>query len=321
MDYIVIDLEWNQSPQGKEQENPELPFEIIEVGAVKLNHKREIMDCFRGVVRPQVYKEIHFRTKEIIQVDMKELRKGKSFPQVIKDFFEWCGSDYLFCTWGSADLTELQRNLKYYGIEGYIDKAIVYYDVQKIFSLTFEGERNPHALEYAVDFMKLEKKEQFHSALYDAEYTARIFQGLDGNIIKENYSLDYYHNPRSKEEEIHLVYENYSKDISMPYHSKEEAFEDKDVRVTECYKCRKKAIKKIRWFTGNSKTYYCLSYCREHGFLKGKIRMKKAADGTFFVVKTLKLISNQDAAGIRLQKEEVTKKRREKRRKNTAEPE
>ena len=30
MNYIVLDLEWNQSPNGKELENPHLPFEIID---------------------------------------------------------------------------------------------------------------------------------------------------------------------------------------------------------------------------------------------------------------------------------------------------
>ena len=30
MNYIVLDLEWNQCPEGKGKENKELPFEIIE---------------------------------------------------------------------------------------------------------------------------------------------------------------------------------------------------------------------------------------------------------------------------------------------------
>ena len=37
MKYIVFDLEWNQSPSGKEGAVESLPFEIIEIGAVKLD--------------------------------------------------------------------------------------------------------------------------------------------------------------------------------------------------------------------------------------------------------------------------------------------
>ena len=49
MNYIVLDLEWNQCPYGKGRENKKLPFEIIEIGAVKLNEKREIVDSFQPV--------------------------------------------------------------------------------------------------------------------------------------------------------------------------------------------------------------------------------------------------------------------------------
>ena len=35
MDYIVMDLEWNQNPYGKSKNHPDMPFEIIEIGAVK----------------------------------------------------------------------------------------------------------------------------------------------------------------------------------------------------------------------------------------------------------------------------------------------
>ena len=32
MNYIVLDLEWNQSPLGQAGEHPRMPFEIIEIG-------------------------------------------------------------------------------------------------------------------------------------------------------------------------------------------------------------------------------------------------------------------------------------------------
>lgn len=41
-EYIVFDLEWNQSSRGKEEVADQLPFEIFEIGAVKLNDKFEM---------------------------------------------------------------------------------------------------------------------------------------------------------------------------------------------------------------------------------------------------------------------------------------
>lgn len=47
MNYIVFDLEWNQCPGGKEKENKKLPFEIIQIGAVKLDDSGKNADSFR----------------------------------------------------------------------------------------------------------------------------------------------------------------------------------------------------------------------------------------------------------------------------------
>ena len=69
MNYIVFDLEWNQCPYGKGQENERIPFEIIEIGAVKLNSERQIIDQYQVLIQPRVYKKLHHRTREIIQMD------------------------------------------------------------------------------------------------------------------------------------------------------------------------------------------------------------------------------------------------------------
>ena len=39
MDYIILDLEWNQGAGEVTEKN--LPFEIVEIGAIKLNSRRE----------------------------------------------------------------------------------------------------------------------------------------------------------------------------------------------------------------------------------------------------------------------------------------
>ena len=66
MNYIVFDLEWNQCPYGKDKENQRLPFEIIEIGAVKLNGKKEMTGEFHRLVRPMVYKKLHFKTEDVL---------------------------------------------------------------------------------------------------------------------------------------------------------------------------------------------------------------------------------------------------------------
>ena len=55
MNYIVFDLEWNQNPSGKKTRNDRLPFEIIEIGAVKVNSIIYFTYLFHRLIKHQVY--------------------------------------------------------------------------------------------------------------------------------------------------------------------------------------------------------------------------------------------------------------------------
>ena len=54
MNYIVFDLEWNQGNTEREGEEREIPFEIVEIGAVKLNDAFEITGEFSRLIKPQI---------------------------------------------------------------------------------------------------------------------------------------------------------------------------------------------------------------------------------------------------------------------------
>lgn len=308
MNYIIIDLEWNQCPQGKAKEEKMLPFEIIEIGAVKVNESREIIDEFHEIIKPAVYTALNEKTKEIVPVEIEELQQGRKFPQAVKEFFQWCGEEYRFATWGPMDLVELQRNMRYYDIKVF-DKPFIYYDVQKLFALIYENNKTPRTLLYAVEQLKLEHSETFHRALSDARYTARIFRKLDKEIVAKYFSVDYFWNPKSKQEEIYLQFDGYSKYISMEFATKEQLMADKDVRSYTCNQCGKRVSKKIAWFTNNSKNYYGLFYCKEHGYLKGKIRMKKSITDGYFAVKTIKGITKEEAEMLRSKNKKVQEKK------------
>ena len=113
MDYIVFDLEWNQGIAGKkESSHEEIPFEIIEIGAIKLDEHKNIIGQFQKIIRPAIYKKMPDIIEDMLHMNMKELRSGDPFKEVVEEFFAWCGEDFIFCSWGSLDLLELQRNMK-----------------------------------------------------------------------------------------------------------------------------------------------------------------------------------------------------------------
>lgn len=310
MNYIVFDLEWNQSPLGKSRSNERIPFEIIEIGAVKLNENREKISQFHTLVKPQVYNWIHDSIHEVIHVDYKDLMKGVLFPQAVREFLEWCGRDYIFCTWGMQDLMELQRNMKYYGLLEQIPGPVDYYDIQKLFSWFQEGIKMRRSLEYAIDCLGIHKEKEFHRALEDAQYTAEVFQRMDLAEIFPYYSIDAFQQPKTRKQEIHVSYPTYDKYISREFKDREKVMKDREVSSTRCPVCSLPAKRKIRWFINNSRMYESISLCQEHGFVKGKVRIRKTEEDTYYGVKTLKLVSEEKAEELRQKRDSLRKKRK-----------
>ena len=316
MNYIVLDLEWNQGGAAEEN-NSALPFEIIEIGAIKLNNEREKTDEFSVLIKPQIYHEMHYVTKKLIHLQMDQLESGKPFPDIMEKFRNWWGEDYIFCTWGPLDLSELQRNIRYYQLKPIADRPFKFLDVQKLFSIGYEDSKTRRSLEYAIDFLQIEKDIPFHRAFSDAYYTAKVLSFLDAAVL-ENYSYDVFNIPKNRSEEIYTLFDTihqspYAKYISRGFEDKIKALNDKNVISTKCYLCNKNLRKKIRWFTPNGKHYYSVSYCDKHGYMKAKIRIRKTENDLIYVVKTEKFISEEDVENISRLQEQTKIHRKEKR--------
>ena len=231
MDYIVLDLEWNQSPTGRPLKNAPV-FEIVEIGAVRLNDRGEQVDTFHSYVYPKIFKTMHYMTREVTGIDNKLLRKqGVKFPLVMESFFKFCGDDYRFCTWGDMDLTHLQINCDYYKIRGKFPFPLLFLDAQKLYSLQYEDGKDRTNLKNAVEELNIPKIEgsHFHSAFTDAKYTAEMLKRIDLEQFGKYVSVDYHKVPADKDHEIYLNFGTYTKYISREFKNKEDAMEDKIV--------------------------------------------------------------------------------------------
>ena len=215
MDYIVMDLEWNQNPYGKTNHYPDIPFEIIEIGAVRVTEDRQILDSYQQVIRPRVYKKLHYKIQEITHFTNEELSHGMDFKRAIVEFLEWCGDDYMFCTWGSMDLTELQKNMRHYRLERILEFPLFYIDLQKMFSLRYDDGHMKRTLMSAVEYLEIPEDGEFHRALSDAYYTAKVMQVMDFEKYKGRLSIDTFYPPRIKEEEIFVRFDQYTKLVKI----------------------------------------------------------------------------------------------------------
>ncbi len=314
MNYIILDLEWNQADDLKTKLESGLMFEIIEIGAIKLNSEMIEIDSFHELIKPQVFDHMNQVTGQLIHISMKELQDCRSFNEAAADFLRWCGDDFIFCTWGSLDLTELQRNMDFYNMPGLSKKPMKYYDVQKLFSIAYEDKKKRRTLQYAVEFLHIAEEVPFHRADADAVYTAEVFKRIAaaGSVLKY-YSFDTYHLPQNKAEEINVVFDDYAKYISREFINKLSAMGDKDVVSTRCFLCGTKTRKKVPWFSNNGKSYYSVMVCPKHGNIKGKIRMKKSTQDKVFVVKTMKQINAETVNDIISKRNQIREDRRDRR--------
>lgn len=310
MNYIVFDLEWNQS-SDRASARPSLPFEIIEIGAVKLDAALREVGRFDRFVRPRIYRRMNPMTKKVTHLDVKNMTGEAFFPDVMKDFLEFCGEDFIFCTWGESDLWELQRNMRYFHVDNPFPKPLLFYDVQKLYSLRYDDGRSRLGLKAAIEERGFEEQEAFHLAISDAIYTARLMQEMNLEGVEKYVSVDYFRLPENESEEIYLVFPTYAKYVSRPFPEKEDVMKDHTVTQMRCYLCGRPLRRHVRWFPTGERTYQALFSCPQHGYLKGKIRIKKSRTSAVFAVRTVKCVSEEKAEELKERRVGFIEKRRE----------
>lgn len=316
VNYIVLDLEWNQCPYGKKNEDPKLPFEIIEIGAVKLDSSFQQIGTFHETIRPVLYRKLHYMTRNVIHMTEHDFEGKRTFPHVFADFLVWCGASPVFCTWGPGDLTELQRNVRWHIDHGNLTGRwpfpfpFFYRDVQKIFSYVHEDGKKRRSLEWAVEYLQIEKTEEFHDAFSDACYTARILQMLPEEDIRCYSSIDTYHTPEKRSEEILVHYNGYTKYISKSFPLRESVMKDRVITSTRCLVCDQKIRRSIRWFSDNGRNYLCIAQCPEHGLFRSKIRIRQNSDNGWYAVKTTRKASLEDVEAVKKKQETLRHRRR-----------
>ncbi|MDD6728672.1 MAG: exonuclease domain-containing protein [Eubacteriales bacterium] len=200
MYYIIFDLEWNNAYNYKTKKGIN---EIIEIGAIKLNSKLEIVDSFKQLIKPRLSKKLQSRFKNLTHITAEEIREnGIDFDAAFADFSAWSrGDENIFLSWSKSDLYTLISNYKRFKDTSNIDFMHRYADAQQycmsfidsqgnnqislsncaeIFDVNIDGTNFHRALEdcmiTAACFKKVFDKEKFKGFVYDCtpEYFERL---------------------------------------------------------------------------------------------------------------------------------------------------
>ncbi|MBQ6622622.1 MAG: exonuclease domain-containing protein [Mogibacterium sp.] len=175
---VVFDLEWNypHTRYREEQNGTRLSGEIIQIGAVKIDAEAGITDRYNAIIRPQYYRKMRKDITELTDITNEDLAGGRPFPEVVREFLDWCGEEWVFFSWSPSDIYMIEENMLFYGME--VDGLPDCYDMQVMFDDQITMEGRDYALSYAMWKLGI-KPEQSHNALNDAINTAEVMKHLD----------------------------------------------------------------------------------------------------------------------------------------------
>ena len=283
MDYIVLDMEWNQPWPGSPSAKKVLPVairgEIIQIGAVRVTEDQDVTDEFQVMIRPKYYRRLNRRVSKLTGIKESRLNaEGIPFPEAMEQFRAWCGEDIVFLTWGFDDITILRENLRLYKLEeNWTDK---WYNAQMMFNAQTDGSTAQKALKTAMEIFGIEATRPAHDALGDAYHTALICARLD---LKRG-ALEYDEALKSHENGFHgaEIPGCIDRKVFYDYADKKAALSAMAGAENICPICGQKMLGS-RWFAQPSHRYMDLATCPEHGKFLIRVRLSEQADGTIRV--------------------------------------
>lgn len=283
MQYIVLDLEWNQPWPGSYAAKKVLPVEIhgeiIQIGAVRLLESGKVADEFQVLVRPKYYKKLNSRVSKLTGLHDALLREeGLPFPEALERFRTWIGGECVFLTWGFDDIKILEDNILLH--DGEPDWITEWYNAQMIFNAQTGCGTSQKALSSAMEIIGIERSRPAHDALGDAYHTALICSRLD---MKKGIA-EYEQALRSHSDGFHGNPPEgcIGRTVFHGYEDKAKAITAMTELKSHCPQCGA-PMPNGAWIAQEGRRYMTMAECPEHGRYLIRIRLQKETDGTLRV--------------------------------------
>ena len=242
---------------------------MIQIGAVRLNDRFEVVDSISIPIKPTHYVKIHPRIRRMTQLGAEELADAPTFLPAMRQFVEWCGEDYTLLTWGCDDVSVLKQNMDFFGCKVQLPPLC---DIQRLFSDVHKC-RERKGLKAAMEMLDIQPDEAryFHNALHDAYYTALVFAKLPNpeDVLK------YPQQPRPL---IHTDKKDRRK--GQGFASIAEAFDSEFAREPRCPVCANKTkLEEEGYVRQTADKYIGLAKCPQHGHLLVRVKLTLTTDG------------------------------------------
>ena len=195
MRYVIMDLEWN----GSYCRDLNGYFnEIIEIGAVKLNDKLEIIDNFHQYIKPIISRKLTNIVKNLTNIQSIDFYNGIPFYLAAEFFEKWIKYDSsIVMTWGTTDLLVMLENCRYFLGTDSIPFLNSYADLQDYCQYRLNLHDGNHlGLSKAAQILNINQdKYELHHALSDSQLSSDIFS----NIYQKGTLRKFTKNAKQKE--------------------------------------------------------------------------------------------------------------------------
>ena len=299
MNYVVVDLEWNQAMSSKSSVFNKLPIhlggEIIEIGAVKLTEDMRPGEEFTVDVRPVYFRRMHYKVKKITGFDKDRLSHGLPFPDAMEQFRAWCGDDVTFITWGCDDQRIMEQNIIIHDLDW--DWIGGWINLQLIYNLQTGGDKNQKSLASAMEHFEIEQTRVAHDALGDAYNTALVASRLDMEDGLRLYPdaarilaarMPNYKPPVENDSPDTLSHESFD-----GFESKAAAFSDARLCTLSCPACAE-ALAGAKWVNQGDQRYMNIFTCPDHGAFLVRAKFRKDSDTGSWLVNKLVYEADED---------------------------
>ena len=313
MNYVVVDLEWNQAMSSKSSVFNKLPIhlsgEIIEIGAVKLKEDMTPGEEFTIDVKPVYFRRMHYKVKKITGFDKERLAHGIAFADALEQFRQWCGEDVTFITWGNDDQRIMEQNIIIHDLDW--DWIAGWINLQLIYNLQTGGDKNQKSLASAMEHFEIEQTRVAHDALGDAYNTALVASKLDmaeglrlypdaARILATR--MPNYKPPADPAGPDALLH-----DCFDGFESKAAAFADSRLTQLACPCCGAET-RGQKWVNQGDQRYMNIYTCQEHGAYLVRAKFRKCKEDNTWLAN--KLVYEADEAMQDFYKTKATQARR-----------
>ena len=189
--YVIVDLEMCKVPRARRSVSYKWSQETIQIGAVVVDERFEIVSEFCEYVHPE-YGYIDHTIRNMTGICGYDVKGAKGIAEVLKAFTDWIPDDAVCVSWSNSDELQIRHEIESKDIHiKKMDRLLDnWQDCQKQFGEKLNSNRR-YSLSEALIAANIIYEDGAHDGLVDARNTARLFIKMEKEPVLQ---LNKYYN-------------------------------------------------------------------------------------------------------------------------------